>query len=352
MKFDINEKAATNSVWGLLKDLATKSGITEVIINRPDNVYIERAGEFIRLNTTLDRYDIDSFIQDCADYNKKSFDETHPVLDGRLPDGSRLNVISDAFSLSCPAITIRKYLKNIKTFDTSKGIFGTNPKWITLLTALVHSKMNIIVSGGTGVGKTTFLNLLLQEVSPSERIITIEDTRELSFNLPNVVRLESRLMPESEGQSLSTRDLVKNTLRMRPDRIIIGEVRGGEVFDLLQAMNTGHEGSMGSIHANSPLECLNRMENLYLLAGYDVPVRAIRYQISTSIDFIIQVGRDKEGNRVVKQLTEVSSMEQDRITLQDIAKMVDGRPKFTGLVPQRIKDLMEFGVKSDFFMNN
>lgn len=351
MKFDINEKASVNTVWALLKELSAKSGITEIIINQPNNVYIERAGEFIRLNVKLDRYDIDGFIQDCADYNKKVFDANNPILDGRLPDGSRINVISDSFSLTCPAITIRKYLKNIKTFDTAKGIFETDEKWVALLSAMVHAKMNIMVSGGTGVGKTTFLNLLLQEISPGERIITIEDTRELSFNLPNVVRLESRLMPDGEGSSLTIRDLVKNTLRMRPDRIVIGEVRGAEVFDLLQAMNTGHEGSMASIHANSPGECLNRMENLYLLAGFDVPVRAIRYQIATAIDFIIQLGRDKNGKRVVKQLTEISSMEQDKITMQDIAKIVDGVPKFTGLVPQRIKQLMEFGVKSDLFMN-
>lgn len=350
MKFDIHEKAAINSVWALLKDLATKGGITEIIINQPNNVYIERGGEFIRLNVKLDRYDIDSFVQDSADYNNKTFDENHPILDGRLPDGSRINVISDSFSLTCPAITIRKYLKNIKTFETAKGIFDTDDRWVTLLSALVHSKMNIIVSGGTGVGKTTFLNLLLQEISPGERIITIEDTRELSFNLPNVVRLESRLMPEGEGTSLTIRDLVKNTLRMRPDRIVIGEVRGAEAFDLLQAMNTGHEGSMASIHANSPGECLNRIENLYLLAGFDVPVRAIRYQIATAVDFIVQLGRDKNGKRVIKQLTEISSMEQDKITTQDIAKLVDGVPKFTGLVPQRIKQLMEFGVKSDLFM--
>jgi pilus assembly protein CpaF len=349
MAFDINEKAAVNSVWAMLKDLSQKKGITEIIINQPNNIFVERAGEFIRLSIKLDRYDIDSFIQDAADFNNKTFDDQNPILDGRLPDGSRINVISDGFALKTPAITIRKYLKNIKDFDSSPGIFGLEPKIVTLLSAMVHAKFNIVIAGGTGVGKTTFLNLMLQELSPSERIITIEDTRELSFSAPNVVRLESRSASSAGEVALGIRDLVKNTLRMRPDRIIIGEVRGGEVFDLLQAMNTGHEGSMASVHANTPVECLNRLENLFLLAGYDIPIKAIRSQIYTAVDFIIQIGRNNEGQRVLKNITEVTSMEQDKITMQDIGKQVNGEFKLTGLVPDRIKALMEFGIKSDLF---
>lgn len=349
MAFDIKDKAATNSVWNLLFELSTKSGITEVIINQPNNIYIERAGEFIRLNVKLDRYDIDSFIQDVADFNAKTFDDVNPVLDGRLPDGSRINIISDAFSMNCPAITIRKYLKSIKNFDSSAGIFGTNDKIIAFLKSLVYAKQNLMISGGTGVGKTTFLNLMLQEIPPSNRVISIEDTRELSFNLPNTVRLESRQNYES-GANLSIRDLVKNALRMRPDRIIIGEVRGGEVFDLMQAMNTGHEGSMASIHANTPADCLNRMENLFMLAGYDIPIKVIRSQMSSAIDFIIQIGRNKSGAREIKQVTEVSNMEADKITMQDIIVNKGDGPFFTGLVPLRIKDLMDHGVDSNFFV--
>jgi pilus assembly protein CpaF len=350
MNFDLNEKAAINSVWNLIKELNSKSGITEIIINQTNNIYIERSGEFIRLNVKLDRFDIDGFIQDVADYNNKTFDELNPVLDARLPDGSRVNVVSDSFSLNCPAITIRKYLKHIKNFTSSPNIFGANEKVVTFLKALVHSRLNLVVSGGTGTGKTTFLNLMLQEVSPAQRIICIEDTRELNFDLPNVVRLESRI-GFSTGSNLSIRDLVKNSLRMRPDRIIIGEVRGAEVFDLLQAMNTGHEGSMTSIHANTPGDCLTRIENLFLLSGYDVPIKAIRYQISSAVDFIIQIGRNKVGERVITQVTELSNMESDKITMQDILVYRDNRLVFTGLVPQRIKRLMEFGIKSDFFMS-
>jgi pilus assembly protein CpaF len=350
MTFDLNEKAAINSVWNLLKELSTKAGITEIIINQTNNVYIERAGEFIRLNVTLDRYDIDSFINDVADYNQKTFNELNPILDGRLPDGSRINVISDSFSQSCPAITIRKYLKSIKRFESSPGIFGLTPRMVEFVKAMIFTKFNVMISGGTGTGKTTFLNLMLQEISPAQRVITIEDTRELSFSLPNVVRLEARAGQHS-GANLTIRDLVKNTLRMRPDRLIIGEVRGAELFDLLQAMNTGHEGSMATLHANTPGECLNRMENLYLLSGYDVPLKAVRFQISNAIDFIIQIGRNKKGERVVKQITEISNMEGDKITMQDIVVTRDDAPVFTGLVPLRIKRLMEFNVNSDFFVS-
>jgi pilus assembly protein CpaF len=350
MTFDINDKAATNSVWNLLKELSTKAGITEIIINQTNNVYIERAGEFIRLNVTLDRFDIDSFINDIADYNQKTFNELNPILDGRLPDGSRINVISDSFSQNCPAITIRKYLKSIKRFESSPGIFGLTPRMIEFVKAMIFTKFNVMIAGGTGTGKTTFLNLMLQEISPAQRVITIEDTRELSFSLPNVVRLEAR-SGQQKGTNLTIRDLLKNTLRMRPDRLIIGEVRGAELFDLLQAMNTGHEGSMATLHANTPGECLNRMENLYLLSGYDVPLKAVRFQIATAIDFIIQLGRNKKGERVVRQITEISSMEGDKITMQDIIVTRGDTPVFTGLVPLRIKRLMEYNVNSDFFVS-
>jgi pilus assembly protein CpaF len=207
-----------------------------------------------------------------------------------------------------------------------------------------------MVSGGTGVGKTTFLNLLLQEINPLERVITIEDTRELQIQLPNVVRLETRGASFTGGAVLGMRDLVKNTLRMRPDRIIIGEVRGAEVFDLLQAMNTGHDGSMASIHSNNPGECLNRLENLYLLSGHDVPLRAIRQQIGTAIDFILQLKRTRDGQRVVGQISEVAGMEGERILLQDVGILRQDKLEFTGMVPKDMQKLIEAGLPKDFFI--
>jgi pilus assembly protein CpaF len=338
-----------NKMFQLMDELSRKVGVTELIVNGVDNVYVEKDGELLRLDINFSDQELDDFCQTVATANHKEFNEAHPVLDGNLPDGSRVNLIHKDYTGKSHAITIRRYLKSIKNFDGSPGIFGLDEQWIFFLKLLVRARLNIVVSGGTGVGKTTFLNLLLQEIAPSERIITIEDTRELQFNLPNVVRLESR--PELLGRpGMSIRQLVKNTLRMRPDRIIVGEVRGEEVFDLLQAMNTGHEGSMTSVHANSPGECLMRLENLYLLSGYEIPIRALRYQISTAIDYIIQIRRDKDGSRIVYQLSEVVGMEGDRILMQDIGIQKNGEFKFTGLPPSKQQKLQKAGLPKDFFM--
>lgn len=339
-----------NGVWKLLAELSTKKGITEIIINNVDNVYIEREGELIRLNAKLSPEDIVAFCKEAAAFNKSLFNANHPILDGSLPDGSRINIISSVYTASSPAITIRKYLKNITTFDKSPGIFGLSPKWTRLLKTMVQSKQNVIISGGTGNGKTTFMNLMMQEVSPTERVVTIEDTKELQFDVPNTVRLVSKTAASSLDQPLTTRELLKNTLRMRPDRIVIGEVRGGEAFDLLQAMNTGHKGSMCTIHSNSPAECLSRLESLFLFAGFDVPMKAVRQQISMAVDFIVQLDRDRDGKRVVRKITEVSNMEGERILLQDIGLHQDGKAEFTGLVPKRMKELMEYGLNADFFV--
>lgn len=338
-----------NRINDLIDELAKKAGISELIINKNDNVYVEKDGEMIRIDATFSDEEIDDFCSEVARYNRKNFDAYTPILDGNLPDGSRVNFIHKDYTKSTHAITIRRYSKQIKKFDSSPGIFGLSPHWMDFLKLLVKARVNVVVAGGTGVGKTTFLNLLLQEIPSRERIITIEDTRELQFNLPNVVRLEAR-PPAGEEKGLTIRDLLKNTLRMRPDRIIVGECRGGEVFDLLQAMNTGHEGSMTSVHANSPSEALLRLENLYLLSGYDLPIKALRYQISTALDFIIQIKRDKSGARVVHQLTEVSSMEGDKILLQDIGMQKNGELRFTGLVPSCFPRLQKAGLPKDFFV--
>jgi pilus assembly protein CpaF len=338
-----------NRINDLIDELAKKSGISELIINKNDNVYVEKDGEMIRIDAKFTDEEMDMFCQELAAYNRKSFDSRVPILDGNLPDGSRVNLIHKDYTNSSHAITIRRYLKHIKNLDGSPGIFGLNEQWTDFFKLLVRARLNVVVAGGTGVGKTTCLNLLLQEISSKERIITIEDTRELQFNLPNVVRLEAR-PGLTDAKGLTIRDLLKNTLRMRPDRIIVGEVRGGEVFDLLQAMNTGHEGSMTSVHANNPGECLLRLENLYMLSGHDLPLKALRYQISTAVDFIVQIRRDKNGSRVIHQVTEVSGMEGDRILLQDIGVQKNGELKFTGLVPACFPKLQKAGLPKEFFV--
>ena len=342
----------TNSVWRLIDELNKKAGISEIIINNIDNVYIEREGELIRLNVKLHPEHVIAFCRDVAKYNKTNFNTSFPIVDGSLPDGSRINIISSAYTTGSPAITIRKYLKSISIFDKSPGIFGLTDKWVTFLKVLVMAKKNIIVAGGTGNGKTTFLNLLLQEISPAERVISIEDTRELNFDIPNSVRLVAKGMGASNvTEPLKIRDLLKNTLRMRPDRIIIGEVRGEEAFDLLQAMNTGHDGSMCTIHANTPAETLSRIESLFLFAGFDVPIKAVRKQMSTAIDFVIQLDRNRKGQRIVSTISEVANMEGETILLQDIGNRSEHGPQFTGLVPACMADLMDYGLKTDFFID-
>lgn len=341
---------ARTKIHDFLDELAKRSGITEVIINRPDNVFVEKDGELIKLETKFREEDIESFCQEVAAYNRKSFNHETPILDGNLTDGSRINLIHKDYTNTHHAITIRKYLKDIKSFADAPGIFGLSPEWINFIQTLVKARMNIVVSGGTGVGKTTFLNLLLQEIDPKERVITIEDTRELQFQQVNTVRLEAR-PATATNQGLTIRDLLKNTLRMRPDRIIVGEVRGGEVFDLLQAMNTGHEGSMTSVHANSPGECLLRLENLYLLSGYEIPLKALRYQISSAVDYIIQIKRNKTGERVVQQLTELAGMEGEKILMQDIGVNRGDGMAFTGLVPSNVARLQAVGLPKDFFID-
>lgn len=342
----------TNSIWNLLNDLSKKNGITEILINGPKNVFVERGGQFIQINANLPASDINAFIQDVAVHNQKTCDNDNPILDGNLPDGSRINIINEPFVSGSPAISIRKYLKFISSFEANPNIFGLTPHWVEFLKAVISSRLNIVVSGGTGVGKTTFLNLMINEIAKHERVIAIEDTLELTINMPNVVRLESGAKSLQSKSSLSTRDLVKNTLRMRPDRIIIGETRGGELFDLLQAMNTGHDGSMTSVHASSAAECLSRMETLFLLAGFEIPLTVVRKQMASAIQFIIQLGRDKEGNRVISEIIEVCGMEGPTMLIQTIAKREDGFLVFGGMAPKSMEKLhRQGGLPLNFFEN-
>ncbi len=341
-----------NSIWNLITDLNKKGGITEILINGPKSVFVERSGQFIQLNANLPANDIEAFIKDVADINQKICNSDNPILDGILPDGSRINIINEPFVTGSPAISIRKYLKFISSFEGSPTLFGLNPGWIEFIKSVIAGRLNVVVSGGTGVGKTTFLNLLINEIPKHERVIAIEDTPELSINMPDVVRLESGGKIQQTKSTLSTRDLVKNTLRMRPDRIIIGETRGGELFDLLQAMNTGHDGSMTSVHASSAGECLSRMETLFLLAGFEIPITVVRKQMSTAIQFIIQLGREKDGSRVINEIIEICGMEGPTVLIQTIASREDGRLLFRGMAPKCMDRLHRSGgLPLNFFEN-
>lgn len=340
-----------NSVWQLIEELNIQKGVTEIAINGPSKVFfLDKNNSFVQINAKLPYKDILDFIAEVCQHNEKICDKEHPILDGLLPDGSRINIVQTPLVHGFPAITIRRYVEKAGRFGEMKNPFGLDAMWITFLEAVVMSRQNIVISGGTGVGKTTFLNLLLQETSPAERIIIIEDTIEISLNRSNVVRLESGQM-QGTGKGLSVRDLVCNTLRMRPDRIILGEVRGGEVFDLLQIMNTGHDGSMTTVHANSAGECFRRLETLYMLSGIDVPMEAIRGQISQAIDFVIQLGLDREGRRRVTEIQEITGLENNTLLSQVIAsRNSNGKLAFKGIVPQRMQKLhQEGGIPLNFF---
>jgi pilus assembly protein CpaF len=343
---------SNNPVWILVEKLSTKSGITEIAINGPDDVYIEKDGGFVPVEIKITKKSIEEFVNQVAVFNQKDIDENSPMFNGNLPDGSRVNIITSPIRLEGPAITIRRFLKNIQTFESRQGIFGLSPTWVSFLKAAMKAKFNIMVSGGTGVGKTTFMNLLLQETEKHERKVIIEDVRELSVHMPNTIRMESSQL--NNGRQVTIRDLVKNSLRMRPDRLIIGEIRGEEIFDLLQAMNTGHDGCLATIHANTPRECLLRMESLYLLSGYEVPFQVIRNQIGRSIDLVIQLKRNRDGVRVVSHITEVTDISGDQILMQDLGIMGKDLSYIvsTKFMPKKIEKLEKCGFKRELFQTS
>lgn len=340
---------SNNPVWVLIEKLGTKSGVTEIAINGPDDVYIEKDGAFLPIDVKITAQSIKDFVQQVSVFNQKDIDESSPLFNGNLPDGSRINIVLPPVRMDGPAITVRRYLKNLQSFDSRPGIFGLSPEWVKFLRAAVKAKFNIIVSGGTGVGKTTFLNLLLQEAERHDRKVLIEDVRELNIQMPNTIRMESSQLPS--GKQLTIRDLVKNSLRMRPDRLVIGEIRGEEIFDLLQAMNTGHDGCIATIHANQPRECLMRMESLYLLSGYDVPYSVIRNQIGRAVDLIIQLKRNRNGLRVVSHITEVTEMSGDQVLMQDLGILGKDMDYIvsTKFLPKKIEQLEKCGFDRKLF---
>ena len=311
----INETIGYGPITPLLND----PQINEVMVNSPNQVYVERNGRLELSGVTFrDNAHILHIIERIVAPLGRRIDESSPMVDARLPNGSRVNIIIPPLSLNGPTITIRKFAE--KPFTVNDLIrFGTLTSEVAqFLRACVEARLNIVVSGGTGSGKTTTLNVISSFIPSDERIVTIEDAAELQLHQAHVVRLETR-PPNIEGKgTITIRDLVRNSLRMRPDRIVVGEVRSGEALDMLQAMNTGHDGSLTTGHANSPRDMLSRLETMVLMAGMDLPVRAIREQISSAIDLIVQQSRLKDGSRKITHITEVSGMEGDVITLQDI----------------------------------
>ena len=304
---------------GPLEDLIAMDDITEIMVNGPDHVYVEKDGTLLRTDTAFaDDNQVQAAIERIVSPLGRRIDESSPMVDARLQDGSRVNAIIPPLSLVGPTITIRKFSKTPFKVQDLINFGSMTSNMAKFLDACVKVRKNIIISGGTGSGKTTLLNVVSSFLPYTERIITIEDAAELQLGQEHVVRLEAR-PPNIEGKGeVAIRDLVRNSLRMRPDRIVVGECRSGEALDMLQAMNTGHDGSLTTIHANSPRDALARLETLVLMAGFDLPLKAIREQIASAITIIVQVDRYKDGTRKVTNISEITKMEGEIITMQDI----------------------------------
>ena len=351
--------------YGPLEPLLRDDDVTEVMVNGADRIYVERAGKIEPAHTAfVDDAHVLRIIDKIVSQVGRRIDESSPMVDARLPDGSRVNAIIPPLALRGPTLTIRKFARDPYTMDDLIGFGTLTRRCAEFLAACIKGKLNVLIAGGTGTGKTTTLNALSAFVPGDERIVTIEDAAELQLQQEHVIPLEAR-PPNIEGQGeVRIRELVRNALRMRPDRIIVGEVRGAETVDMLQAMNTGHEGSLTTIHANSPRDALSRLETLVLTGGVDLPLRAIREQIASAFDLLIQIARLVDGSRRVTHVTEVLRMESEVITLQDVfvARLPDGetgRPgrlleplECTGLKPSFLEKIAANGValSPDFFV--
>ncbi|MFA5635228.1 MAG: CpaF family protein [Anaerovoracaceae bacterium] len=350
-----------NEVTGLgpLEQLLGDDSISEIMVNGPEHIYIERNGKLSLSNIRFrDNEHVLNVINKIVAPIGRHVDEASPMVDARLKDGSRVNIIINPVSLTGPVITIRKFSQNPLTVKDLLRFNSLSFPMASFIEACVKGRMNIVVSGGTGSGKTTLLNVLSGFIPDTERIITIEDAAELRLLQLHVITLESRPANlEGKGQ-ISIRDLVRNALRMRPDRIVVGEVRGGEALDMLQAMNTGHDGSLTTAHANSPRDMLSRLETMVLMSGMDLPVKAIREQVASAVDVIIQQSRMIDGTRKITNICEVTGMEGDVIVTQDIFRYESqgeldesgrqkGRFRAMGTMPQFMQSLIANGVFVD-----
>ena len=339
--------------YGPLEPLLARDDIADIMVNGAATTFIEVSGKVQKTSVRFaDNQQLMNICQRIVSQVGRRVDESSPICDARLPDGSRVNVIAPPLAIDGPALTIRKFKKDRLKLDNLVKFGSITPQAKTILEIIGRVRCNVLISGGTGSGKTTLLNCLTGCIDHDERIITCEDSAELQLQQPHVVRLETR-PPNLEGEGeITMRDLVKNCLRMRPERIIVGEVRGPEAFDLLQAMNTGHDGSMGTLHSNSPREAISRLESMIMMGGYALPVKTIREMICGSIDVIVQASRLRDGSRKITHITEVLGMEDETVTLQNIivyeitgedanGKLI-GRHRSTGIARPRFWDRAEY----------
>ncbi|MHA7289873.1 CpaF family protein [Arthrobacter sp. MDT3-24] len=341
---------------GPLEKFLNDVDVTEIMVNGPSKIYVESRGKLFLTGAKFNSEEhLRRIIERIVTKVGRRIDESSPLVDARLSDGSRVNAIIPPLAVSGSTLTIRKFGRVPLTVNNLISFGTLSPEIAELLHACVQARLNIIVSGGTGTGKTTLLNVLSSFLPPDERIVTIEDAVELQLQQEHVVRLESRPRNIEGKGEVSIRELVRNSLRMRPDRIVIGEVRGGESLDMLQAMNTGHDGSISTVHANSPRDAISRLETLVLMAGMDLPLRAIREQIASAVNLIVHISRLRDGTRRVTHVTEVQGMEGDIVTLQDAFAFdysagVDaegkflGRPIPTGVRPRFVDHFAELGI--------
>lgn len=315
----ISEIMEELSGLGKLQPLIDDPSVSEIMVNGRNHVYVEQKGKVFLSDITFENdEEILKLIKRIITPLGRIIDADNPMVDARLMDGSRVNAVIPPVAIDGPSITIRKFSKHKLSIQDLIGYGTLTQPMADFIQACVLTKLNIVISGGTGTGKTTLLNVLSSYIPADERIVTIEDAAELALQQEHIVRMETKPATTQGGSSVHIRDLVRNSLRMRPDRIVVGEVRGGEAMDMLQAMNTGHDGSMTTLHANSPRDALSRMETMCLMSGLDLPLKAIRQQIASAIDLIIQISREKDGSRKVTAVTEVAGMEGELVVLTDV----------------------------------